>query len=81
MCPSISPIFGPHGAIFVVTDNSNIGPTDFNQHCIKAPVDSRLPDVGGYQVCGLYNITEAAFARPTSNLVSNAAKFETNRTV
>jgi len=40
---------------FLSTDNLNIGPTDYSPYCATAPVDSRLPDGGGYQVCGLYD--------------------------
>ena len=34
-------------------DNVLIAPEDFSQYCVTAPTDSRLPDGGGYQVCGL----------------------------
>ena len=40
---------------FLATDNLNIAPTDYSPYCVTAPVDSRLPDGGGYQVCGLYD--------------------------
>ena len=40
---------------FLSTDNLNIGPTDYSPYCATAPVDSGLPDGGGYQVCGLYD--------------------------
>jgi hypothetical protein len=40
---------------FLSTDNLNIGPADYSPYCATAPVDSRLPDGGGYQVCGLYD--------------------------
>ncbi len=50
------------------TDNALIGPEDHDPYCATAPVDSRLPDGGGYQVCGLYNISRAKFGQ-VSNLV------------
>ena len=50
------------------TDNVLIGPEDHDPFCATAPVDSRLPDGGGYQVCGLYNISRAKFGQ-VSNLV------------
>jgi hypothetical protein len=40
---------------FLATDNLNIGPADHSPYCATAPVDSRLPDGGGYEVCGLYD--------------------------
>jgi hypothetical protein len=40
---------------FLATDNLNIGPADYSPYCATAPIDSRLPDGGGYQVCGLYD--------------------------
>ena len=40
---------------FLSTDNLNIGPADYSPYCATAPIDSRLPDGGGYQVCGLYD--------------------------
>jgi hypothetical protein len=41
---------------FVVTDNLLVGPSDYDPYCITAPVDSRLPNGGGYPICGLYDI-------------------------
>ena len=38
-----------------VTDNLSITPSDYSPYCVTAPVDSRLPNGGGYQVCGLYD--------------------------
>ncbi len=46
---------------FSVTDNVLVGPEDFDPYCITAPIDSRLPNGGGYQVCGLYDIKPAKF--------------------
>ena len=40
---------------FLATDNLNIGPADYSPYCATAPIDSGLPDGGGYQVCGLYD--------------------------
>ena len=58
-----------------VTDNLSISPADFDPYCVTVPADPRLPNGGRYPVCGLYNITEAAFARPADNLVSKSSKF------
>ena len=36
-----------------------VTPADFSPFCITAPSDSRLPGGGGYQVCGLYDVSPA----------------------
>ena len=41
------------------TDNLALNPEDYDPYCITAPVDSRLPNGGGYEVCGLYDIDPA----------------------
>lgn len=53
-------------ANFTVTENTAVTPTDFTSYCITAPVDSRLPNNGGYQVCGLYDVNPASFGRVNS---------------
>jgi hypothetical protein len=57
-----------------VTDNVLIAPEDHSPYCVTAPPDSRLPNGGGYQVCGLYNISQAKFGA-VSNLVKLAKNF------
>jgi hypothetical protein len=59
---------------FRVTDNVRVTPSDYDQYCVTAPVDPRLPDGGGYQLCGLYDITPTKFAS-VENRVSQASKF------
>jgi Carboxypeptidase regulatory-like domain len=44
-----------------VTDNQLISPDDFDQFCVTAPTDPRLPHGGGYQICGLSAIKQSAF--------------------
>jgi hypothetical protein len=41
---------------FGVTDNLNLGASDFTSFSVPAPVDPRLPGGGGYTVSGFYNI-------------------------
>jgi hypothetical protein len=48
---------------FYATDNLAVGPPDFTPFSIVAPVDSRLPDGGGYPVTDVYNITPALFGK------------------
>ena len=41
--------------------NEAVTPADFDPYCITTPVDPGLPDGGGQQVCGLYNISQEKF--------------------
>jgi hypothetical protein len=50
-------------ANFTVNDNTFVKPGDFSHYCVKAPGDSRLPDGGGYEICGLYDVSRALFGR------------------
>jgi hypothetical protein len=52
-----------------VTDNLEVGPADYDEYCVTAPLDPRLPNGGGYQVCGLYNLKQEKFGK-VSNLVT-----------
>jgi len=42
-------------------DNTLVTPEDYDPYCITAPLDSRLPSGGGYEICGLYDISEEKF--------------------
>ena len=57
-----------------VTDNTLVGPSDYNAWTIKAPVDSRLPNGGGYPIT-LYAITAAASARGATNNITLSTDF------
>jgi hypothetical protein len=57
-----------------VTDNLAVGPADFDSFCVTAPTDPRLPGGGGYQVCGLYDVSPAKFGQ-VSELVRQAKDF------
>jgi len=59
---------------FSATDNTLVGPADYDPYCITAPVDSRLPGGGGYEICGLYDIKEAKFGE-SAELVTQASHF------
>jgi hypothetical protein len=54
--------FGNH----LVTDNVLVTPADYSPFCITAPNDSRLPNGGGYEICGLYDIAPAKFGQVNS---------------
>jgi hypothetical protein len=49
-----------------VTNNVLVESTDFETYCIKAPADARLPGGGGYDVCGLYDISTARYGQNQS---------------
>ena len=51
---------------FLSTDNILVTPADYDPFCITAPKDARLPGGGGYQVCGLADITPAKFGQVNS---------------
>jgi hypothetical protein len=59
---------------FIVTDNVSVSPADYTPYCITAPVDARLPNGGGYQVCGLYDLSPAKFG-VVNNRVTQASHF------
>ena len=48
---------------FTVTENLLHEPSHFKEYCVDAPVDPRLPDGGGYRMCGLYDVDRAVFGR------------------
>ena len=52
-----------------VTDNLAVNPADYSPYCVTAPADNRLPNGGGYEICGLYNISPDKFGA-VSNLVA-----------
>ena len=59
---------------FIVTENTLIGPQSFDEYCITAPVDQRLPGGGGNQLCGYYDIQPQLFSLGTLR-VTNAKEF------
>jgi hypothetical protein len=59
---------------FNVTDNLSLTPADYDTYCATAPLDSRLPGGGGYQVCGLYDQKRIV---TQNNLISKASTFGT----
>jgi len=59
---------------FRVTDNLLVSPSDYDPFCITAPRHPDLPGGGGYEVCGLFDISRTQFAR-VDNLVVPASDF------
>ena len=54
---------------FQVTDNLSVTPGDFDPFCVTAPLDTRLPNGGGYQICGLYDVVQAKAGQVVSKVV------------
>ena len=64
---------------FRVTDNRALAPQDFDTFDVRAPVDPRLPDGGGYLIRGMYNLNPAKFGLPSDNLVTLAKNYGDQR--
>lgn len=59
---------------FRVTDNSRVTPADYSPFCVTAPVDPRLPNGGGYEVCGLFDVAPAKFGQ-VANVVTDGKPY------
>lgn len=46
---------------FTLTDNLEVTNADFDPFCVTAPQDPQLPNGGGYDICGLYDVKPAKF--------------------
>jgi len=51
---------------FQATQNVATAASDYDQFCITAPIDSRLPGGGGYPICGLYDVKPEKFGQNRS---------------
>jgi len=47
------------------TENRAVTPADFDEYCVAAPTDSRLPN-SGQRICGLYDVKPAKFGQVDS---------------
>ncbi|MQA30030.1 MAG: TonB-dependent receptor [Luteitalea sp.] len=64
----------------ITTDNELVTAANYDPYCITAPRNPSLPDGGGYQVCGLYDITPA-LRSATDNVIKLAKTFGTQTEV
>ena len=64
---------------YTVTDNTLIGPADYQKWTIAAPTDARLPNGGGYPI-DVYTLTAAAAARGAANYVTLETDYGPART-
>ena len=62
-----------------VTDNLNRSRSDFDEWVITAPLDSRLPDGGGYPI-RMFTVTSAANAIAAANYITFETDFGDKRT-
>jgi hypothetical protein len=63
------------GVNFITTDDRALTPADFDNFCVTAPTDSRLPNGGGYQVCGLTDLKPSRFGIASDPIVTFAKNF------
>ena len=59
---------------FQVVDNDRVTPDNFDEYCITAPVNARLPGGGGNQICGLWDIKPEKFGQ-VFNVTTQARNF------
>jgi hypothetical protein len=61
---------------FYVLDNTLVTPADYSPYCVTAPTDSRLGNVSGQRLCGLYDLNPDKFGQVQSivSLASNYGK-------
>ena len=59
---------------FRATENRAVTAQDFTPYCITSPLTSGLPDGGGKQICGLYDVVPAKFGQSDS-LITLASKY------
>jgi hypothetical protein len=57
-----------------VNRNVEVPADQFDQYCVNAPADPRLPNGGGYQLCGLYDV-RSAFRGINRTVVMDAEDF------
>ena len=56
-----------------ITDNLLVAPADYDEYCVTAPVNPRLPN-SGQQICGLYDVKPAKFGQ-VDNLIRSDRDF------
>lgn len=59
---------------FPAQQNAAVTASDFTQYCVAAPSDSRLPNGGGYPVCGLFDVNPNRFG-VLDNVITRASNF------
>jgi hypothetical protein len=62
---------------FRVSDNVLVAPSDFSTYCVTAPRDPRLPNGGGYPICGMADVNPGKFGQ-VQQVVEPATDFGKN---
>jgi hypothetical protein len=44
----------------LITQNTAVSPASYSPYCVTARVDDRLPDGGGYELCGLFDLNPSS---------------------
>ena len=60
---------------FAVTDNLALGRDDFTEYATTAPLDSRLPDGGGYTITGFRDLNPNRATTPPNNFFTLAKNY------
>jgi hypothetical protein len=61
---------------FIVTDNLTVTPSNYDPFTISAPLDSRLPNGGGYKIPGtLFNVNPSVASSAANNFVTLASNY------
>jgi len=59
-----------------VNDNLSVTPQDYNEYCVNAPTDSRLPGGGGNRICGIYDLNPTKVGQVNNLVVRDTALTE-----
>jgi hypothetical protein len=59
-----------------VTDNTLVTPSDYTQYCVTAPTNSLLPNGGGNQICGIYDLNLDKVGKVNNLVVRDTALTE-----
>jgi len=77
LAPGVSATFAYHRrwyGNFQITDNLLVGPGDYDPFCVTVPVDPRLPENSGQQICGLYDL-KPEFRGISNNIITSSANY------
>ena len=59
---------------FIIVDNTDVAPANYDPFCVTAPANASLPGGGGNLICGLYDLNPAYFGK-VHNLITFASNF------
>jgi hypothetical protein len=59
-----------------VTDNLSVTPADYTQYCVTVPTNNLLPNGGGNQMCGIYDLNTNKIGQVNNLVVRDTALTE-----